>query len=687
MCVMNMPSFQELRWLVVAAAVGLLLAGCADPEQAPASSQGPPPASPRASPNPAIMTTAAPGQALAVVMSVVVADLESGLPRYDRGDWRHWADVDGDCQDTRQEVLIAESSITVTFTDERSCRVATGMWKGPYTGELVEDPRKLDVDHMVPLANAHLSGGYQWSAERKELYANSLSYPGHLVAATAAANRAKGAKGPEEWRPPDRTYWCQYAMDWVAIKREWDLTATEAEAAALREMLSGCRPSVHLQVLAADMSPPGSDATTLSPQPPAPTATQAPARADAKYDPDGPDRDCGDFDTWAEAQAFYRAAGGPEADPHRLDSDGDGVACGSLTGAPESATPTAEPPPTPEAAPTPLPTLTPTPTRTATPTTTSTPTPTPTATSTPEPDSPTPRPAPAPTPPSASLPSPTPTRTLTPTPTAAPTVTSTPTPTHTPEPTATSTPTPIPGTVELKYDPSGPDRNCSDFDTWAEAQAFYEAGGGPETDRHGLDRDGNGLACESLPGAPSQGAARQAPASPTAGPRATSTPSPAMPTPRPRPTSTPRPATATPEPAPTPTFTPTATPTATPEPAPTPTFTPTATPTATPEPAPAPTFTPTATPTATPTPGSGAQAATLTATPTSTPISETESPTPTPTVFSTATPSVPDRNCSDFDTWAEAQAFFEAEGGPESDPHRLDRDGDGIACESLPGAP
>ena len=60
---------------------------------------------------------------------------------------------------------------------------------------------------------------------------------------------------------------------------------------------------------------------------------------------------------------------------------------------------------------------------------------------------------------------------------------------------------------------------------------------------------------------------------------------------------------------------------------------------------------------------------------------------PTPKVFSTATPSVPDRNCSDFDTWAEAQAFFESEGGPESDPHRLDSDGDGIACESLPGAP
>lgn len=46
-----------------------------------------------------------------------------------------------------------------------------------------------------------------------------------------------------------------------------------------------------------------------------------------------------------------------------------------------------------------------------------------------------------------------------------------------------------------------------------------------------------------------------------------------------------------------------------------------------------------------------------------------------------------DQNCDDFDNWEEAQAFFESEGGPESDPHGLDADDDGIACESFPGAP
>ena len=43
-----------------------------------------------------------------------------------------------------------------------------------------------------------------------------------------------------------------------------------------------------------------------------------------------------------------------------------------------------------------------------------------------------------------------------------------------------------------------------------------------------------------------------------------------------------------------------------------------------------------------------------------------------------------DCNCGDFATQAEAQAFFEAVGGPAQDPHRLDGDGNGLACESLP---
>lgn len=42
-----------------------------------------------------------------------------------------------------------------------------------------------------------------------------------------------------------------------------------------------------------------------------------------------------------------------------------------------------------------------------------------------------------------------------------------------------------------------------------------------------------------------------------------------------------------------------------------------------------------------------------------------------------------DKDCPDFDSRKEAQAFFKKHGGPKEDPHRLDRDGDGKACEEF----
>lgn len=55
-----------------------------------------------------------------------------------------------------------------------------------------------------------------------------------------------------------------------------------------------------------------------------------------------------------------------------------------------------------------------------------------------------------------------------------------------------------PSTLELPYDPSGPDRDCGDFYSQKVAQAFFEAAGGPDKDPHRLDGEGDGLVCEGL---------------------------------------------------------------------------------------------------------------------------------------------------------------------------------------------
>ena len=113
-------------------------------------------------------------------------------------------------------------------------------------------------------------------------------------------------------------------------------------------------------------------------------------------------------------------------------------------------------------------------------------------------------------------------------------------------------------------DAGGPvvDRNCADFSTWQEAQDFYEAQGGPQSDPHELDDNGDGIVCEDL---------REE---------------------------------------------------------------------------------------------SQERDATVTTQPTDRPLV--------------------DRDCADFSTQEEAQAFYDSQDNPSSDPHRLDNDGDGVACQSLP---
>ena len=260
---------------------------------------------------------------------LAVSEVPADLPAYDRDDWPHWMDEDGDCQDARQETLIAESAAPVRFKTDKRCRVVSGSWKDPYTGITVGDPGELDVDHVVPLANAHRSGAWDWSRDRKKAYANDLSHQEHLLAVTASANRSKGRKGPEEWRPDNESHWCDYADNWAGIKMRWNLSVTPEELEALREMASTCSAPVAIN---ADRS----GDLVISNQPDRePTEAAATFATDSpRYDPDGPDRDCGDFETWQESQTFFVAAGGPESDGHRLDRDNNGIACESLPGAP-----------------------------------------------------------------------------------------------------------------------------------------------------------------------------------------------------------------------------------------------------------------------------------------------------------------------------------------------------------------
>lgn len=156
---------------------------------------------------------------------------------YDRKQFGRWIDADGDCQDTRQEVLIEESRIPVTFKTARQCRVIAGEWHDPYTGRVFTNPSLLDVDHVVPLKEAFLSGANQWSRHKKILFANDLENTNHLIAVYRSANRSKGARDPAHWLPPNQAYHHEYVTIWLEIKKAWGLSLDPLEASVIQSIL------------------------------------------------------------------------------------------------------------------------------------------------------------------------------------------------------------------------------------------------------------------------------------------------------------------------------------------------------------------------------------------------------------------------------------------------------------------
>ena len=165
---------------------------------------------------------------------------EPHLGGYDRDLFGDSYDADHDCQNTRAEVLIAESNVPVTFTSAASCIVATGQWLDPWSGAVNTNASALEVDHTVALANAWRSGAWAWTPDQRVAFANDLVDNGHLIAIPAGENQSKADDGPEAWRPPAVSAWCAYARVWTAIKAKWNLTATPAEWAAVLEMASTC---------------------------------------------------------------------------------------------------------------------------------------------------------------------------------------------------------------------------------------------------------------------------------------------------------------------------------------------------------------------------------------------------------------------------------------------------------------
>ncbi|MFI5801128.1 HNH endonuclease family protein [Streptomyces sp. NPDC051677] len=183
----------------------------------------------------------APGDTVTVPVRDALAALtvqDESRTGYERTKFKHWTDADRDSCNTRAEVLLAEA-ITAPEIGA-GCTLTGGLWYSAYDDQYFDAARKLDVDHLVPLAEAWDSGASAWTAKERELYANDLDDARALIAVSAASNRSKADQDPSTWLPPYAGHWCQYVTDWVADKTRYRLTIDPAEQTALAQRLAVC---------------------------------------------------------------------------------------------------------------------------------------------------------------------------------------------------------------------------------------------------------------------------------------------------------------------------------------------------------------------------------------------------------------------------------------------------------------
>lgn len=176
-----------------------------------------------------------------LTLTEAIADLkvaEEDRDGYDRDEFPHWTDVDDDDCNTRYEVLIDEAATAPEIGSR--CRLTGGEWTSYYDGEDWTVPADLDVDHLVPLAEAWDSGARDWDDDERERFANDLGDERTLAAVTDNVNQSKGDKDPARWLPPRESVHCRYLEEWTVVKSRWRLSVDEAEKDKLTELAKDC---------------------------------------------------------------------------------------------------------------------------------------------------------------------------------------------------------------------------------------------------------------------------------------------------------------------------------------------------------------------------------------------------------------------------------------------------------------
>lgn len=186
-------------------------------------------------------TTPVPGaeNAPEQLAALQIAPEDTGA-HYDRDDWLPQWSRSGEC--TTRETVLQQQGRGVVVNGK--CAPTAGEWTSLYDGVITTDPKELDIDHVVPLAEVARSGPIvdgrrqrpgDWPEEQRRAYANDIE---GLIAVTSSSNRSKSDDDPARWLPDQNR--CGYIVSWLHIKTKYQLSVDQAEHDAIASVASTC---------------------------------------------------------------------------------------------------------------------------------------------------------------------------------------------------------------------------------------------------------------------------------------------------------------------------------------------------------------------------------------------------------------------------------------------------------------
>lgn len=226
-----------------------------------------------------------------------------------------WTDTDGNGCTTRQDVM-ARDAIELVDADG-DCQPEQVVIADRYTGTafVALDVADAHTEHVVSAHDAWLTGAQGWDqATREAFYQDPLN----LITVEGSVNMSKGDLNAAQWLPPYVDGHCEFAAHQVTVKAKYDLGVTDAEYAALSDILAGCPDQGLITVDDLAELPDFGQVPALAGDSDVPAESVNPApTGEVHYE------NC----TQArEAGAAPVRKGEPGYGPH-LDRDGDGVGC------------------------------------------------------------------------------------------------------------------------------------------------------------------------------------------------------------------------------------------------------------------------------------------------------------------------------------------------------------------------